>query len=147
VGPYQNVLGEEAYAAHLAPLLKQLDRHWSFLGVVSPVELTAFFQECEVTVLPSINSTESYGIVQVESMTSGTPVIATDLPGVRVPIQKTGMGLLIPPSNAAALAEALLIILENPSRFRGYPEALVPLSTPQAVAEEYEELFRNILNK
>jgi glycosyltransferase involved in cell wall biosynthesis len=83
VGPYQNVVGEEHYAARLKSLVGPLGDHWTFLGIVSPQEMAAFFHECEVTVLPSINSTESYGIVQVESMLCGTPVVASDIPGVR----------------------------------------------------------------
>jgi glycosyltransferase involved in cell wall biosynthesis len=146
VGPYQNVVGEEAYAERLAPLLSQLGRRWSFLGVVSPTELTAFFHECEVTVLPSINSTESFGIVQVESMTCGTPVISTDLPGVRVPVQKTGMGLVVPPANADALAVALIRILDNPGNYHGNPAAIVPHSTPAAVADEYIKIFNSLLS-
>jgi glycosyltransferase involved in cell wall biosynthesis len=94
-----------------------------------------------VTVLPSINSTESYGLVQVESITCGTPVVASDLPGVRVPVQQTGCGLVVSPRNANALAEALIDILDRPDSFAGNPDELAWLSTPRAVAMEYEKAF------
>jgi glycosyltransferase involved in cell wall biosynthesis len=145
VGPYQNVVGEEQYARHLMPLLDKLNDHWTFLGVVSPEEMSAFFHESEVTVLPSINSTESYGIVQVESMTCGTPVVATDLPGVRVPVMETGMGRIVPPANAPAIAQALIDILDNPAAYRGHPERVVQLSTPEAVADQYEVIFKSLI--
>jgi glycosyltransferase involved in cell wall biosynthesis len=125
-------------------MIEQLREHWSFLGIVSPIEMSAFFHECEVTVLPSINSTESYGMVQVESMLCGTPVVSSDLPGVRVPVSQTGMGLTVPPANPQALAEALMAIMENPAAFRGRPERLLSLSTPQAVAEQYEAIFEDL---
>ena len=141
VGPYQNVLGEEQYYARVMAMVEPLKEHWSFLGVVSPAEMTVFFQESEVTVLPSLNSTESYGIVQVESLACNTPVVAADLPGVRVPIKHTGSGLIIPIADAKALAQAILQVLEDPRRYQGEPEALVRLSTPAAVAEAYEEIF------
>jgi glycosyltransferase involved in cell wall biosynthesis len=141
VGPYQNVVGEEDYAQRLAPLIQQLGKHWSFLGVVSPQEMSVFFHECEVTVLPSINSTESYGLVQVESMTCGTPVVASDLPGVRVPVQMSGSGLIIPPRNSRALAEALIAVLNHPETYNGNPQTVVQLSTPDSVAVEYEHAF------
>ncbi len=141
MGPYQNIVGEEAYAARLAPLLAELGDHWSFLGILSPVQMTAFFYECEVTVLPSINSTESYGLVQVESMTCGTPVIASDLPGVRVPVQSTGMGMVVPTANPVILAQAIIHVLENPQAYQGHPEAFIQSSTPAAVAEAYEQVF------
>jgi glycosyltransferase involved in cell wall biosynthesis len=141
VGPYQNVVGEEAYAERLAPLIAQLGEHWSFLGVVTPQEMSAFFHECEVTVLPSINSTESYGLVQVEAMTCGTPVIASNLPGVRVPVQMSGSGLIVPARDTQALAEALIAILDHPQNYLGNSQLVAQLSTPQAVAEGYEKAF------
>lgn len=141
VGPHQHVVGEEAYARRLAPLIAQLGDHWTFLGVVTGAEMAAFFHECEVTVLPSINSTESYGLVQVESMTCGTPVVASDLPGVRVPVSMTGMGRLFPPANAAELAKALIAVLDQPEEYYGKPESFVRLSAPASVAAEYEAAF------
>lgn len=141
VGPYQNIVGEEAYARRLAPLFTALGEHWTFLGVLSNGEISAFLQHCEVTVLPSINPTESYGMVQVESMACGTPVIATDRPGVRVPVQTTGMGRLVPPGDVTALADALVAVLDHPEDYRGDPQGLLEASTPQAVAQQYETLF------
>jgi glycosyltransferase involved in cell wall biosynthesis len=141
VGPYQNVLGEMEYAARVMPGIQALGKHWTFIGTASPSEMAAFFHESEVIVLPSLNSTESFGMVQVEAMTCGTPVIASDLPGVRVPILKTGSGLLVPAADPERLSEALIEVLENPQHFRGQPENLVRMSTPEAVAEQYEHLF------
>jgi glycosyltransferase involved in cell wall biosynthesis len=141
VGPYQNVLGEEQYYTRVMRLVEQLKESWSFLGVISPEELTAFFRESEVTVLPSLNSTESFGMVLVESLACDTPVVATDLPGVRVPVRLTGSGLVVPVADAGALAQAIIQVLHNPGRYKGEPEALVRLSTPAAVAEAYEEIF------
>jgi glycosyltransferase involved in cell wall biosynthesis len=143
VGPYQNVVGEEGYTQRLLPLIEQYGEHWSFLGVVSPQELTAFYQTCEVTVLPSINSTESYGLVQVESMTCGTPVVASDLPGVRVPVTMSESGIIVPARDADALAQALIKILENPAAYQGDPQAIAQQSTPEAVAVEYETVFES----
>lgn len=145
VGPYQDVLGEEKYAARLAPIFQRLGEHWTFLGVISPTELSAFYQVCEVTVLPSLNSTDSFGIVQVESMRCGTPVVASNIPGVRVPVQTTGMGLVVPSANAPALAQAITAILDDPASFRGDPQALLDQSTPQALAQIYEEIFKSFL--
>jgi glycosyltransferase involved in cell wall biosynthesis len=59
-GQYQDVLGEEAYSQKLAPLIMDLGEHWTFLGVLDSEEFSAFFHTAELTVLPSINSTESF---------------------------------------------------------------------------------------
>jgi glycosyltransferase involved in cell wall biosynthesis len=147
VGPYQNVVGEKAYAHRVASLIEPLKDRWSFLGIVPPIEMSAFFHESEVLVLPSINSTESFGIVQVEAMTCGTPVIATDLPGVRVPVNVTSAGRIVPPRDASALAEALINVLERPADYQGHMERIVLPSTPEAVADEYEAIFNSLLER
>ena len=144
-GQYQNVLGEEAYARKLAPLIQALGGHWTFLGNLSPAEMSAFFQTCEVTVLPSLNSTESWGIVQVESMSCGTPVIASDLPGVRMPVKLTGMGRIVPPADAGALADAIREVLEKPQAYRGDAQAIARQFSPENVAAQYEDLFQQVL--
>ena len=146
-GQYRNVFGEEAYARHLAPMIEQLGEHWTFLGNLSPVEMAAFFHECEVTVLPSLNSTESFGIVQVESMTCGTPVIASDLPGVRQPVLMTGMGYVVPPADADSLARAILTVLDHPHVYKNDQHALMERFSPSRVAEEYERLFEEVRGK
>ena len=92
VGSYQNVVGEKEYAERVLPLITSFKERWSMLGYLSPTELTAFFKTCEVLVVPSLNSTEGFGLVQVEAMSCGTPVVATDLPGVRVPVKTSGCG-------------------------------------------------------
>jgi len=108
VGSYQNVVGEHAYAARVLPMIDGLKDHWSLLGNLSPVEMTAFFKTLDVLVMPSLNSTEAFGLVQVEAMSCGTPVIASDLPGVRVPVTMSGMGRIVPVADAPAIAQAIL---------------------------------------
>ena len=146
MGQYQHVLGEEAYAQKLAPLIQALGEHWTFLGNLSPVELSAFYRTCEVTVLPSLNSTESWGIVQVESMRCGTPVVASDLPGVRMPVKLTGMGRIVPPADAPALAEAIMAVLADPQAYRGDSEAIARQFSPEHTAELYEAIFQKALS-
>lgn len=145
-GQYEDVLGEESYARTLAPLIKELGKHWTFLGVLPPEEFTAFFNEAEVTVLPSINSTESFGMVQVESMTCGTPVISTDLPGVRQPVLMTGMGRSVPPRDPAALSRALIDILDHPNGFVGDQQEVKDRFSPESIAKQYETIFYQLIN-
>jgi glycosyltransferase involved in cell wall biosynthesis len=146
VGQYQNVLGEEQYAQKLAPLIEKLGSHWSFLGVLSPVEQASFFHASEVLVLPSINSTESFGMVQVEAMSCGTPAVASDLPGVRCAVRETGMGRVVPARNPIALAEAIIDILSRPENFLGNPDEVRQHYSPETVARQYEALFKELIN-
>jgi glycosyltransferase involved in cell wall biosynthesis len=145
VGSYKNVVGEEVYAARMLPLIDGLKDHWSLLGNLSPVEMTVFFKTCEVLVLPSLNSTEAFGLVQVEAMSCGTPVVATDLPGVRVPVKTNGMGRIVPVADAAAIARAILDILDEPERYSGDPAGITHKYSPDVIAAGYEEIFQTIL--
>jgi glycosyltransferase involved in cell wall biosynthesis len=145
VGQYQDVMGEEEYTNKLQPMIKALGDRWTFLGILSPPELAAFYRLCEVTVLPSTNSTESFGIVQVESMSCGTPVVASDIPGVRIPIKMTGMGQLAPPANAQALAESICEVLEHPECYQGDPDEVMKRFSPVHIAEEYEAVFQEVV--
>jgi glycosyltransferase involved in cell wall biosynthesis len=145
VGSYQNVVGEEQYAARVLPLIDGLKDHWSLLGNLSPVEMTAFFKTIELLVMPSLNSTEAFGLVQVEAMSCGTPVIATDLPGVRVPVKTSGMGRVVPVADSGAIAQAILDILADPQQFRGNYARINDRYSPDGIAAGYEQLFEDIL--
>ena len=146
-GQYLDVLGEAEYAARLAPLLDRFNSQWTFLGLLGPRAMTAFFRSCDVTVLPSLNSTESFGLVQIESMINGTPVVASDLPGVRQPVLTTGMGLISPIGDSEALAQTIMNVLENPSAFQKDAIDIGAQFEPKKTAAAYEQLFEELLAK
>ncbi|HPH94896.1 MAG TPA: glycosyltransferase family 4 protein [Anaerolineaceae bacterium] len=147
VGEYQNVFGEQEYARRLMPMIEKLGKRWDFLGSISDEDLAAFYKLCHVTVLPSINSTESYGIVQIEAMRSGVPSVASDLPGIRQPVKLYGMGRVFEAGNARALAEALTDVLANPEKYAGDPERVAASNSPDAIAMEYEAIFAKIIHQ
>lgn len=77
------------------------------LGFVPEEHLADFYASVDVFVLPSVNCLEAFGIAQVEAMLAGVPVIASDLPGMRLPVADTGYGRLVPPRDAPAIHAAL----------------------------------------
>lgn len=141
VGQYRDVMGESAYARRLKPMIEALGETWTFLGVLDPEQMAAFFTLCDVSVLPSLNSTESFGMVQVESMLCGTPVVASDLPGVRQPISQTGMGELVPPGDSVALAEGIARVLREPQRYFRSRSDIEARFSQAVVAEQYEQIY------
>jgi glycosyltransferase involved in cell wall biosynthesis len=144
-GQHEGVLGEEAYFRKLAPLFDRWRGHITFLGILDPYQMAAFYSNLDTLVVPSTNSTETFGLVQVESMLCGTPSIASDLPGVRQPVRMTHMGEVVPVGDSAALAEAIMRVLRNRDRYvrpRGDIEALY---STDRTAERYERLFEDLL--
>ncbi|MGM0399890.1 MAG: glycosyltransferase [Chloroflexota bacterium] len=146
-GQHEKVLGEEAYARRLEPLLEKHADRWTFLGVLSPQELSAFYPNCDVVVLPSLNSTESFGLVQVEAMLCGTPSVASNLPGVRQPVRQTGMGKVVPVGDSEALAKALVDVLDDSSNYIRPREEIMERFSTKRTADGYEILFEELWRK
>jgi glycosyltransferase involved in cell wall biosynthesis/SAM-dependent methyltransferase len=117
-GPYGNeVVGENQYYIKIKKLLKKYQLPYLFLGYLSEKQLGAFYKTIDLLVLPSINSTEAFGMVQAEAMLQGTPVVSTNLPGVRIPIQLTRMGISVKPHHPSALAKAITTILNEKENY------------------------------
>jgi len=88
-----------------------------FLGAVSADRLRAMYKCARFLVLPSVASSEAFGMVQLEAMAAGRPVIATDLrSGVPYVNQHGVTGLIVPPRDPGALAAAMTSLLDNESR-------------------------------
>lgn len=140
-GPYRDVIGEEEYRNRLTPRIAALGEHWTFLGTLGPEALPAFYGSLNVLLMTSVNSTESFGLVQVEAMLCGTPVVVTDLPGVRQPVRVTGMGEVVAVADSAALAAGVTSVLTDPDRYIK-PRAEIERVYDLAVTvSAYEALF------
>jgi len=78
-----------------------------FVGSIADPSLPAYFAAADMLVLPSLTRSEAFGLVLLEAMATGTPVIASDLPGVRAVVGGTGGGVVVPPGRFGALATAI----------------------------------------
>lgn len=85
-----------------------------FVGMVPPDELAAYYQACDVFCLPSVTVAEAFGIVQVEAMASGRPVVSTKLnTGVDYANQDGVTGFTVTPGNPQELAARLNLLIED----------------------------------
>ncbi len=104
-----HIFGEGRERTEIAAVIRAhgLDRMVTLHGVVArPQEA---LQQIRLLVLPSI--AEGFGLVLIEAMAAGVPVIATHVPGIRDVIREGETGLLVPPDDEAALASAIDRIL------------------------------------
>jgi glycosyltransferase involved in cell wall biosynthesis len=148
-GHYEDVMGEKAYAERLMPRIREYEKtgHWKFLGVLNPTQMAAYYPNLDVLVVSSLNSTEAFGLVQIEAMLNGVPCVASALPGVRRPVQMTGMGEVTPIGDSDALAEGILKVLDQPQKYRRDPVEIARSYDPDSVAAEYEKLFEKLMKK
>jgi glycosyltransferase involved in cell wall biosynthesis len=148
-GTYQNVMGEQAYSDRLMPRIREYEvqGHWTFLGNLDPVQMAAFYPNLDVLTVPSLNSTEAFGLVQIEAMMNGVPCVPSALPGVRQPVSMHGMGRVAKIGDSAHLAESILEVLNEPKKFMGDIESIKKSYDPDSIAQEYEKLFERLTMK
>lgn len=146
-GTYQNVMGEQAYSDRLMPRIREYEiaGHWTFLGNLDPIEMAAYYPNLDVLTVPSLNSTEAFGLVQIEAMMNGVPCVPSALPGVRQPVLMHGMGRVAQIGDSDDLAACILEVLDHPEQYRGDVEAIKKAYNPDSVAAEYEKLFKKLM--
>jgi glycosyltransferase involved in cell wall biosynthesis len=116
-GPLREKLGA------LAVELGVADRV-TFLGKIDHPSLVACYHAASVFALPSVARSEAYGLVQVEAMAAGLPVVNTLLDsGVPFVSLHEQTGLTVPPADPAALAAAINRLLDDPNLRTAYGQA------------------------
>jgi rhamnosyl/mannosyltransferase len=91
-----------------------------FLGASDDDTVAAWYGACDMFVLPSVTRAEAFGLVQLEAMARGKPVISTRLP-TGVPWVNVGeqTGITVPPADSSALAAALRRLADNAPQRHG----------------------------
>jgi len=137
-------IGYENYYNHCHQLIESVKDCVLFLGLIrDEYEMAAFYQMCDVLVLPSAR--ETFGLVQVEAMLFGTPVIANAIPGAREPVRITGMGEVVDCENPQTLATIISRVLENKADYVKPREFIETQFSLDRTTDEYEALLREIL--
>src|SRR5262249_36061344 len=111
-GPSADVVGE----THWRDILTAAEESGGtvrYRNALTGHALADFYRTLDVLVLPSVDRLASFGLVQVEAMFRRVPVVASDLPGMRTVVARTGMGKLFRPGDPRALAAAIIDVLTN----------------------------------
>ena len=138
-GP-QDAVGETTWH-DLQPLIEKYREHLTFLGTLPAANMPDFFAACDVVTVPSINNTESFGMVQAEAFMCGTPVVATDLPGVRQPVAMSGMGEVVPVADVEALASGIVNVLKHREQYIRSHDEIMRIFGLVDTVDVYEKLF------
>jgi glycosyltransferase involved in cell wall biosynthesis len=90
-----------------------IEKRCNFVGKLDEKELIAKYQSVDLLVLPSLSGAEAFGLVALEAQSCGTPVVASDLPGVRTVVSNNETGILVPPSDVQALSGAISRLIND----------------------------------
>ena len=138
-GPEENKLKE---------LVKELniEENVNFLGYVSEIEKYSYYKSADVCVFPSIY--EPFGIVLLEAMACGKPVVASNVGGIPFVVEEGKTGLLFESGNVEDLADKIMTILKNEELREKMGEAgreRAKEVTWDKIAERTVEVYKEIL--
>lgn len=140
----REVLGQRAtfVVAGEGPLAQRIASRLPFvrmLGFLPREDLATLYASADLCVFPS--HTETCGLVALEAMASGVPVIAADAGGFRESVRQGETGVLVPPHEPAAFAHATIELVGDPERRFGYAAAAREQVLDRDVAREDAELL------
>ncbi len=145
------IVGTGEYREYLMDLVRtnNLENRVIFAGRVPMKELPEYYAAADVFVLPSISRLEAFGIVALEALASGVPVVVSDIPGVRDVIVEGRQGLLAEPMKPTNIAGKVRTILENPDMAKHMGELgrkiVEERYTWDIVAEQIEGVYEEII--
>ena len=124
-----------------------ISRSVHFAGPVSNATLPGYYAGCTVYCSPAIGG-EAMGIVLIEAMAAGRPVVASDIPGYNEVVTREQDGLLVPPNNPAALATALCRVLGSSGLERSMSSRALARAAEfswPTVTDRIEQVYRGLM--
>jgi N-acetyl-alpha-D-glucosaminyl L-malate synthase BshA len=124
-----------------------ISEHVRFTGFVKNNEKVLYYRSADVFVLPSLY--EIFGIVNLEAMACGVPIVASKVGGISEVIKSGVNGLLVPPRDVDALADAIMYLLENEvirKRMGENAKVIVKAYSWEKIAKMYEEIYRSVVS-
>ena len=147
------VIGSGNLKKQYVQLVKDLglEERVKFAGYVVDEELPAHYNLADIFTLPSINKNEAFGIVLIEALACGKPLIASNLKGVRSVVESGKNGLLVEPKNSRDLAEKIKYLYENPGVVKKFSDSGLKKVADNyklpVIGDKLEEIYLNVLKK
>jgi glycosyltransferase involved in cell wall biosynthesis len=121
-----------------------------FVGMAADEELAALYRACDVFVLPSVTRQEAFGVVQLEAMAAGKPVVSTDLgTGVGWVNRHAETGFVVPPGDPVALREAIRRVISDPQLQKSMGDAAMrrvrSAFTVEKMIDDTLALYREVM--
>jgi glycosyltransferase involved in cell wall biosynthesis len=117
-------------------------------GKVSREEIGQYYSRADIFVLPSLK--EAFGLVLLEAMAFGLPVVASEVGGIPEVVEHQKTGLLVPPKDIVALSQAITILIEDENLRRQYgrkgKKKLASFLTWEEVGENFYRLVKVLLS-
>ena len=133
INAFKDVTGAELFISGTGPLeqelkyksaMEHLEDKVHFLGYLTDDELKEAYRDCDIFVLPSVQKSEAFGIVQLEAMACGKPVINTALDSGVPHVSLDGLtGITVAPEDATALSNAIQRLVDDPDLREKYGKA------------------------
>lgn len=146
-GDYKNIAGGSVYESLRNYIEMHQIKDVCFAGMIPEAEMEEFYSSLDVFVLPSVNALEAFGMVQIEAMLCGVPVVASDLYGVRTIVQKTGMGVVVKQNDVRSLADGIKQVLQNPLQYKKSRENILKEYATEKCIGKYESIIKMIVGQ
>lgn len=140
VGDYEKVAGG-SIKDELDHYMEKYPDNILFTGYLNDEDRNKFYSGLDVLVLPSIDPLEAFGMVQVEAMLCGTPVVATNLPGVREVVNKSGYGRISKIKDPKDIAQQIIEVVNHPKKYQPNRDKLVRLFDANQSIKRFTELM------
>ncbi|RLG11868.1 glycosyl transferase family 1 [Candidatus Pacearchaeota archaeon] len=122
-----------------------LQNRVKLVGNIPQEELGSYYEACDIFCLPSVEKNEAFGLVLLEAMSFGKPIVATNILGSGVPwVNQHGItGINVEPRDPKALAEAINIILNNKEMYKKFSQnALKRYKNEFTLEKEIEKIIK-----
>ncbi|MEO0116011.1 MAG: glycosyltransferase family 4 protein [candidate division WOR-3 bacterium] len=126
---------------------ESVQKNVQFLGVINPQDIPSYYATCDIFCAPSVDC-ESFGIILLEAMACGKPVVASNIPGYQEVVSDGEDGFLVPPRSPKAIAEAIIRICQDEEKRREMGEAgrrKALTYSWENIGKKVEEFYKKLL--